>query len=221
MAGFKGSPTTILSKQYQSPICVGPFPALHDVKLALNGEQVKAGAAIKSVCDQMGMMCVVPIEQVREVVRDTPTKNPFLLYVVPDQAIFQKQVKLIKHVIIRLGDQVAGVVLECGYTPQLTSVDKKNRYNIPARVLENKPAPTPTNCNFKFQMISYLKDNMKSDLPIVIRGIASVDDALKAAEFGASAVWLSEKPHFNRSASSPISLLHNVAQCLANLHPTC
>ena len=38
MTGFKGSPTAILSSQYESPICVGPLPALHDVKLALNGE---------------------------------------------------------------------------------------------------------------------------------------------------------------------------------------
>ena len=88
MTGFKGSPTTILSKEYSSPICVGPLPALHDVKLALNGDQVKSGAAIKAVCDELGLMCVVPIEQVREVVRDTSssssTGKPFLLYVVPD-----------------------------------------------------------------------------------------------------------------------------------------
>ena len=88
-------------------------------------------------------------------------------------------------------------------------------------MLENNSPQPPTTCNFKFSMISFLKENMRDNLPIVVRGIASVDDALKAAEFGASAVWLSEKPLFHRSATSPISLLHNVAQCLANLHPNC
>lgn len=68
----------------KSPICVGPFPALHEIKLTLNGSKVAAGAAVKSVCDELGLISVVPIEQVREVVRETPTKNPFMLYVVPD-----------------------------------------------------------------------------------------------------------------------------------------
>ena len=84
MATFKGSSSSVLGHQVQSPICVGPLPPLHDVKLTLNGVTVPAGAAIKGVCDQLGMMCVVPIEQVREVVRATTSKNPFLLYVVPD-----------------------------------------------------------------------------------------------------------------------------------------
>ena len=51
MATFKGTATTILNQSVQSPICVGPLPPLHDVKLTLNGSQVSAGAAIKSVCD--------------------------------------------------------------------------------------------------------------------------------------------------------------------------
>ena len=62
LAKFKATPTNILKRAYQSPICVGPLPPLHDVKLVLNGEQVPAGAAIKKVCDELGLMCVVPIE---------------------------------------------------------------------------------------------------------------------------------------------------------------
>jgi isopentenyl diphosphate isomerase/L-lactate dehydrogenase-like FMN-dependent dehydrogenase len=85
MAKFKGTSTNILGYDVQSPICVGPFPALCDVKLALNnGHKVKSGAAIKDVCDELGLLCCVPIEQVREVVRDSASKTPFLLYVVPD-----------------------------------------------------------------------------------------------------------------------------------------
>ena len=70
--------------QMQSPICVGPLPALADVKLSLNGNSVKPGAAIKAVCDKLGILTCIPIEQSREILRDTPTKNPFLLYVVPN-----------------------------------------------------------------------------------------------------------------------------------------
>ena len=85
VASLSGTSTQILSKiNVQSPICVGPYPALHDVKLSLNSKEVNAGAAIKTVCDNLGLLSVVPIEQVREVVQATPTKNPFLLYVVPD-----------------------------------------------------------------------------------------------------------------------------------------
>lgn len=57
-------------------------------------------------------------------------------------------------------------------------------------------------------------------MPVVVRGIACLDDALRAAECGAGAVWLSEKNHFG-SATSPISLVHNTAQTLASLHPSC
>ena len=83
---LKNLNTTLLGGkvQMQSPICVGPLPALSDVKLSLNGNKVNAGAAIKTVCDELGLLCAVPIEQSREVVQNTPTKNPFLLYVVPD-----------------------------------------------------------------------------------------------------------------------------------------
>lgn len=55
---------------------------------------------------------------------------------------------------------------------------------------------------------------------MVVRGIATLDDALVAAEHGASAVWLTEKVHL-KSAASPISLVQNIATTLANLHPQC
>ena len=50
---LKNLNTTLLGGkvQMQSPICVGPLPALSDVKLSLNDNSVIAGAAIKTVCD--------------------------------------------------------------------------------------------------------------------------------------------------------------------------
>lgn len=45
-----------------------------------------------------------------------------------------------------------------------------------------------------------------------------MEDALTAAEFGASAVWLTEKVNL-RSAISPISLVHNIVTTLTSLHP--
>mmetsp|Transcript_2113 Transcript_2113/g.2832 ORF Transcript_2113/g.2832 Transcript_2113/m.2832 type:complete len:182 (-) Transcript_2113:33-578(-) len=90
---------------------------------------------------------------------------------------------------------------------------------MPPRCQENSPAPW-TSCKFSFHMIPYLREYVKRDLKIVIRGITSVDDALTAAEKGANAVWISEKAHL-RSAASPISTVHNIAQTLASLHPSC
>ena len=55
-------------------------------------------------------------------------------------------------------------------------------------------------------------------IKVGVRGISNLDDALKAADFGASAIWLTEKVH-SRSAMSPISLIHNIGEALANLHP--
>ena len=65
---------------------MGPFPAIRDVKLSLNNGHLanKSGAAIKDVCDELGLLCCVPIEQVREVERASKSKKAFLLYVVPD-----------------------------------------------------------------------------------------------------------------------------------------
>ena len=119
----------------------------------------------------------------------------------------------------QLGNQVAGVVLECGYLPSIADVDRRNRYRVPERVLKDSPQPA-TKCNFKFSMIGLLKQELGADLLVIVRGIASLDDALRAAESGASAVWITEKNHF-ASASSPISIVHNIAQCLANLQPKC
>ena len=53
VATLKNLNTSLLGGkvQMQSPICVGPLPALSDVKLSLNGDSVHPGAAIKSVCD--------------------------------------------------------------------------------------------------------------------------------------------------------------------------
>ena len=106
-------------------------------------------------------------------------------------------------------------MLECGYlAPVGEAVDRRNRYTVPARVLAGSPQP-PTKCNFKFEMISELRRVLESEtMPVIVRGIASVDDALRAAESGASAVWLSEKNHF-KSSTSPISILHNIAQCMS------
>jgi len=84
MATFKGTETTVLGHTVASPIFVGPLPPIADVKLALNVPDLKAGSAIKAVCDDLGFLCAVPLEQAHEVVRETPSKKPFLLYVVPD-----------------------------------------------------------------------------------------------------------------------------------------
>ena len=80
-----------------------------------------------------------------------------------------------------LGSQVAGIVLECGYKKQFIEVDKRNRYSVPERVLKDSPEP-PTKCNFKFSMIAALKQELGTAMPVIVRGIASVDDAMKAAD---------------------------------------
>ena len=37
LATFKGMQIEILGQAVKTPVCVGPFPAIHDVKLCLNG----------------------------------------------------------------------------------------------------------------------------------------------------------------------------------------
>ena len=59
-------------------------------------------------------------------------------------------------------------------------------------------------------MIPFLREQISPDLKVIVRGINSVDDALKAAESGANAIWISEKTHL-RSAPSPISITYNIA----------
>ena len=90
---------------------------------------------------------------------------------------------------------------------------------MPPRCLKDSPEPWTT-CRFNFKMISFLHEQVSPDLRVIVRGINSVDDALKAAESGASAVWISEKTHL-RSAPSPISITYNISQTLKQLHPKC
>ena len=70
-------------------------------------------------------------------------------------------------------------------------------------------------------MLKTLREQLADrNLQIIVRGITSIEDALTAAEQGASAIWITEKAHL-QSAATPISILHNIALTLANLHPNC
>ena len=67
-------------------------------------------------------------------------------------------------------------------------------------------------------MVKQLK-TANPKLAVVVRGIMTVEDALKAAESGASAVWVSNDGSFFPSAPSPISVLPYIAAALKRTHP--
>ena len=62
-------------------------------------------------------------------------------------------------------------------------------------------------------MIKKLK-SVDSNLKIVVRGIMSVKDAVKAAEYGASAVWIHNDGSFFSASPSPISVLPYISKAL-------
>ena len=67
-------------------------------------------------------------------------------------------------------------------------------------------------------MIKFLKDQISKDLKVIVRGIASTQDAIIAADSGANAVWITERNHF-KSAASPISITYDIAQKLFSKDP--
>ncbi len=101
--------------------------------------------------------------------------------------------------------------------PDFSHIDRKNRYSVPDRVMKDSPQP-PNKCNFKFQMIKFLKEQIKPDLKIIVRGIATSEDAMKATKSGANAIWVAERNHL-RSAASPISILNDIQQKIFRLDP--
>ena len=72
-------------------------------------------------------------------------------------------------------------------------------------------------CCFKFDMIKKLK-SIDTTLKIVVRGIMSVKDAVRAAEYGASAVWIHNDGTFFSASPSPISVLPYISKAL-EAHP--
>ena len=62
-------------------------------------------------------------------------------------------------------------------------------------------------------MIKKLK-SVDNSLKIVVRGIMSVKDAVKAAEYGASAVWIHNDGSFFSASPSPISVLPYISKAL-------
>ena len=63
-------------------------------------------------------------------------------------------------------------------------------------------------------MIKELK-KIVPNLKIVVRGIMSAKDAVKAAEYGASAVWVHNDGSFFASSPSPISVLPYISKALS------
>ena len=66
---------------------------------------------------------------------------------------------------------------------------------------------------FDFKMVTLLRERTK--LPIIVRGVTSGVDTMKAVASGATAVWV----HSNTpGAASPISVLRNVVYTLRGNH---
>ena len=63
-------------------------------------------------------------------------------------------------------------------------------------------------------MIKELK-KIAPSLKIVVRGIMTTQDAVKAADHGASAIWIHNDGSFFASSPSPISVLLYISKALS------
>ena len=205
LAHFEGVGTTILGRKVGSPICVGPLPPLHDANLVLNQQTLETISPIQTVCHEMNQLCVIPHGQAVE------SGKPHLVHVVPTKNFSAEQV------LQELDQGCMGIVLECGYTPKSTR-DARNRYPLPSRVVTAEAQKQWEACCFRFDMVSELK-KLNPKLAVVVRGIMTVEDALKAAEGGASAVWVTNDGSFFSEAPSPISVLPYITRALKSSHP--
>lgn len=98
-----------------------------------------------------------------------------------------------------------GVVIECGYVPPTReAIDAHNRFEIPARL--QAVTDVPAHATFKFDIIAALKKAISKK--VVVRGIQSAADALKAVKAGADGIWLTASTF--ESDPSPISILKHV-----------
>ena len=137
--------------------------------------------------------------------------KPHLVHIVP--TLDFNAAKVVQEV----DPSCIGIVLECGYTPKSTR-DVKNRFPLPERVVTAETLKPWQPCNFKFEMIRQLK-KANPKLSVVVRGIMAAEDAVKAAECGASAVWVHNDGSFFKSAPSPISVLPYISAALKRNHP--
>ena len=114
-----------------------------------------------------------------------------------------------ERLVSQVDQNCMGIVLECGYKPKSTR-DERNRYPFPKRVETEESRKPWEPCCFKFEMIKQIK-RLNPKLAVVVRGIMTVEDALRAAESGASAVWVHNDGSFFSSAPSPVSVLPYIA----------
>ena len=99
-----------------------------------------------------------------------------------------------------------GIVIESGYEDS-RSIKKHNEFRCH---FDTKPAEQTL---FKFEQVAKLRQ--KTNLPIIVRGIMSGVDTMRAVASGASAVWVHSNFEFG---PSPISCLRNVVYTLRGNH---
>ena len=153
---FRGIESKVLGRPVASPIGVGPLPQLSDIRMVTNVSD-DAGSMTQNVCKDLKQVCCVPLQE-----GYTIDENDFV-YIRPVAGLHVQSLNLPLN--------ARGVVIECGYqTPSL--VDAKNQFSTRfelERVSETK---------FRFE---YITELAKTTLPVVVRGITNVEDAVKCA----------------------------------------
>ena len=124
---FGGIQTKILGLDVGSPICIGPLPALHDIKL-VGGDN--ACSSILETCYNMRQ--VVSYNHKLAV----NTQGPKFVHYRPTQtSLPQSDIEILKEKASFL--HTLGLVIEAGYTPREApqkELDRKNQFKIPARL---------------------------------------------------------------------------------------
>ena len=106
MKYFSGLSTEILGHKFQSPIALGPLPAVHDVNLVLDQRVPEKVNPIQKTCNKLNQLYVIPLGQA---ILDA---KPHLVHVIPTRGF--EPISIVKSI----SQGCFGIVLECGHRPK-------------------------------------------------------------------------------------------------------
>ena len=110
-----------------------------------------------------------------------------------------------------------GIVIDVDTDGGLENIDRLNRY-VPLRRFEGGEARHVSGAGFSFEHIRELQAK-NSSVPIILKGVMTVEDALEAAKSGVSCVWVSNDNKDSDSVPSPISALRAISKALKKEAP--
>lgn len=223
--------TNILGTKFGSPIGFGPFPHQGMV----NKQAEKASALAAADMNQVYVLSSASTCSIEEVVEATKGKGTkyFELDTRLPNAVIQDLVRRVSaHACFK------GLVINAQYlSERVTENEWKNDFEIPPHLkagtlikykdtygssnairdsyglLSNKNA-------FKMSDVKKMKNEVRGDIKIIIKGVMCKEDALAAMNCGADAIWVSNGSHLKAlSAPSTINVLKGITQSVKSQYP--